>query len=103
MKFELTPIVVFLSVLPSALAWGNMGHEAVAYVATNFGISYDSVPKVEELGLMKCLVSSATKTYFQNILGDTTSDYLANVATYVCLRKKSIMGWDGMGCELIEN
>jgi len=28
-------------------------------------------------------VSTATQTYFQNILGDTTTDYLASVATYV--------------------
>jgi hypothetical protein len=31
------------------------------------------------------LVTTPTKTYFQNILGDTTTDYLAAVATYVSL------------------
>jgi hypothetical protein len=29
------------------------------------------------------LVTTPTKTYFQSILGDTTTDYLAAVATYV--------------------
>ncbi|KAI0132663.1 S1/P1 nuclease [Xylariales sp. AK1849] len=49
--------------LPGAMAWGAMGHETVAYVATNF-------------------VSSATKTYFQKLLGDTSADYLATVSTW---------------------
>ncbi|KUJ06891.1 S1/P1 nuclease [Mollisia scopiformis] len=63
MKFESTAPIVALAALPFASAWGNLGHETVAYIATNF-------------------VSSTTKTYFQNILGDTTTDYLANVATW---------------------
>ncbi|KAK9771236.1 putative Nuclease S1 [Seiridium cardinale] len=49
--------------LPGAMAWGAMGHETVAYVATNF-------------------VAAATKTYFQNLLGDTSTDYLASVASW---------------------
>lgn len=49
--------------LPSAMAWGAMGHETVAYIATNF-------------------VASTTKTYFQTLLGDTSTDYLASVATW---------------------
>lgn len=49
--------------LPRAFAWGAMGHEAVAYVATNF-------------------VASETKTYFQDLLGDNSSDYLAAVASW---------------------
>ncbi|PMD62413.1 S1/P1 nuclease [Hyaloscypha bicolor E] len=64
MKFEITILIAFLaSGPPLCSAWGNMGHEAVAYIATNF-------------------VTTPTKTYFQNILGDTTTDYLAAVATY---------------------
>ena len=51
------------STLPTALAWGAMGHETIAYVATNF-------------------VQSATKDYFQNLLGDTSGDYLASVAAW---------------------
>jgi hypothetical protein len=38
MKFEITILIAFLaSGLPLCSAWGNMGHEAVAYIATNFG------------------------------------------------------------------
>lgn len=48
---------------PSAMAWGAMGHETVAYVASNF-------------------VKASTKTYFQNLLGDTSGDYLASVASW---------------------
>ncbi|KAI1192181.1 nuclease S1 precursor [Nemania serpens] len=49
--------------LPGALAWGAMGHEAVAYVASNF-------------------VAASTKSYFQSLLGDTSADYLATVSTW---------------------
>ena len=35
-------------------------------------------------------VSTATKTYFQNILGDTSTDYLASVATWVSFHPSSI-------------
>lgn len=49
--------------LPGALAWGAMGHEAVAYVASNF-------------------VSATTKSYFQSLLGDASADYLATVSTW---------------------
>lgn len=81
MKFITAPVVVLVSALPSAsLAWGNMGHEAVAYIASNFGKFHHGI---SNLKLIRCSVTSATKTYFQTILGDTTSDYLANVATYV--------------------
>jgi len=44
-------------------AWGFEGHETIAYVATNF-------------------VASSTKTFFQDILGDTSDDYLASVAAW---------------------
>ncbi|KAK3676363.1 hypothetical protein LTR78_003638 [Recurvomyces mirabilis] len=44
-------------------AWGTLGHETVAYIAQDF-------------------VQSATKTWAQSILGDTSTSYLANVATW---------------------
>lgn len=44
-------------------AWGTLGHDTVAYVATNF-------------------VKASTKQWAQAILGDTSNDYLANVATW---------------------
>lgn len=49
--------------VPGVAAWGAMGHEAVAYVASNF-------------------VSADTKAYFQDLLGDTSADYLASVASW---------------------
>ncbi|KAI1274149.1 nuclease S1 precursor [Xylaria sp. FL0933] len=49
--------------LPAVHAWGAMGHETIAYIASNF-------------------VSSATKSYFQTLLGDTSADYLASVASW---------------------
>lgn len=49
--------------LPTAFGWGAMGHEAVAYIASNF-------------------VASETESYFQDLLGDTSADYLASVASW---------------------
>lgn len=60
--FSLAPAFL-LSALPSVYSWGGLGHEAVAYVAANF-------------------VHPETETYFQKLLGDNSSSYLANVATW---------------------
>ncbi|KAI1823881.1 nuclease S1 precursor [Xylaria intraflava] len=49
--------------LPGALAWGAMGHETVGYIASNF-------------------VAASTKSYFQDLLGDTSDDYIASVAPW---------------------
>ncbi|KAI0022649.1 nuclease S1 precursor [Xylariomycetidae sp. FL0641] len=46
-----------------ALAWGAMGHETIAYIASNF-------------------VSSDTEAYFKDLLADDSDDYLAAVATW---------------------
>ncbi|KAI0859855.1 nuclease S1 precursor [Xylaria cubensis] len=60
----LTPtLLVLATALPGALAWGAMGHETVAYIASNF-------------------VASSTQSYFQSLLGDTSGDYLASVASW---------------------
>ncbi len=56
-------LVMLAASIPQAMAWGAMGHYAIAYVATNF-------------------VTPATKTYLQSLLADTTTDYLANVANW---------------------
>lgn len=63
MKFLSLAPAFLLAALPGAHAWGGLGHEAVAYVATNF-------------------VHSDTKAYFQNLLGDDSDNYLASVATW---------------------
>ena len=46
-----------------ARAWGDMGHETIAYVAQDF-------------------VSSDTATFVQNALSDTSTSYMANAATW---------------------
>jgi len=46
-----------------AYAWGALGHETVAYIATE-------------------LVKNETRTWAQGILGDTSPSYLANIATW---------------------
>lgn len=51
------------SILPSAYAWGGLGHQTVAFVASN-------------------LVDQPTQDFFQNILGDSSPQYMASVATW---------------------
>ena len=63
MSLRLLTAAALASALPTALAWGAMGHETVAYVASDF-------------------VAAGTKTYFQALLGDTSADYLATVAAW---------------------
>lgn len=63
MKFPSTLLVSALLALPGTHAWGSMGHEAIAYIAQNF-------------------LTTATATYCQSVLGDSTTSYLANVATW---------------------
>jgi len=49
--------------IKGANAWGGMGHETIAFIAQNF-------------------VTAQTKTFCQNTLGDTSTSYLANAATW---------------------
>ncbi|QSZ33580.1 hypothetical protein DSL72_005148 [Monilinia vaccinii-corymbosi] len=63
MKFQTSAALLLSSWVPITYAWGTLGHRTVAYIATNF-------------------VSPATKTYFQGILNDASTDYLASVATW---------------------
>ncbi|CAK7202508.1 hypothetical protein SEUCBS139899_005231 [Sporothrix eucalyptigena] len=51
------------AVLPNVAAWGGFGHITIAYVASSF-------------------VNDQTATYFQTLLRNDSSDYLANVATW---------------------
>jgi hypothetical protein len=46
-----------------ANAWGDMGHEAIAYIAQDF-------------------VTPQTATFVQNALSDTSTSYMANAATW---------------------
>lgn len=58
-------VLAGMAAVPSAYAWGSLGHTTVAYIAQN-------------------LVSQDTKKFAQRILNDTSASYLANVATWVC-------------------
>ncbi|KAH8809105.1 phospholipase C/P1 nuclease domain-containing protein [Xylogone sp. PMI_703] len=52
-----------LSYLPNVYAWGSLGHQTVAYIATNF-------------------VTESTKDVFQELLYNKSDSYLAGVATW---------------------
>ncbi|KAI9731869.1 MAG: hypothetical protein M1818_007734 [Claussenomyces sp. TS43310] len=56
-------VLVMVTLAPSIYAWGDMGHQTIAYIASNF-------------------VTSATKNYCQSVLDDTSTAYLANAATW---------------------
>lgn len=56
-------VSVLGAVLPSAYAWGGLGHETVAFIASTF-------------------VKQETKDFFQSTLSDTSPEYLAKVATW---------------------
>ena len=58
-----TAVISLLSAAPLASAWGDLGHQAIAYVAQDF-------------------LSSETKSWAQDILSDTSTSYLANYATW---------------------
>ncbi|KAJ4418585.1 hypothetical protein N0V82_005471 [Gnomoniopsis sp. IMI 355080] len=58
-----SPLTIGLLAAPEAIAWGGFGHITIAYVASNF-------------------VQPQTAHYFQTLLRNDTSDYLANVATW---------------------
>lgn len=64
MATKLTPSLLLLLTLTShATAWGTLGHDTVAFIAQSF-------------------VSSKTATFAQTLLNDTSTAYLANVATW---------------------
>lgn len=65
MKFSSNAYVlgVVAAGLPSAYAWGGLGHETVAFIASGF-------------------LNHKGEIFFQTMLGDTSEQYLANVATW---------------------
>lgn len=62
MKFTLTILALLISA-HSAAAWGSLGHETVAFIAQNF-------------------VCDDAKVFFSSILNDSSTQYLAKVATW---------------------
>jgi len=73
MAARIFSVALLASGLPSTLAWGALGHEPIASVATNF-------------------VASSTKSYFQSLLGDTSTDYLASVAAWADSYRETTAG-----------
>lgn len=63
MVFTKSSLLPLLAALPYASAWGSLGHTTVAYLAQNF-------------------VCDKTVKFAQGLLNDTSSAYLANVATW---------------------
>jgi hypothetical protein len=63
MQLNMRSLILGLSVLPGAIAWGSLGHITVAYIASNF-------------------VNDQTTAYFQELLRNDTAHYLAGVATW---------------------
>jgi hypothetical protein len=71
---QLAPLVAVLaSGVTNVAAWGYLGHETVAYIAADF-------------------VADSTKTFMQNILGDTSDNYLASVAAWADSYKYTTAG-----------
>ncbi|KAL6858057.1 hypothetical protein ACO1O0_005504 [Amphichorda felina] len=62
MKLSSALVAGLLSV-PSAVAWGSLGHITTAFIASHF-------------------VSNTTEAFFQELLQNDESDYLAGVATW---------------------
>jgi hypothetical protein len=60
---KVSSFVIGSAALRCAWAWGAFGHTTVGYVATNF-------------------VDSSTKAYLQDLMRNTSGDYLAGVATW---------------------
>jgi hypothetical protein len=64
MKMPISLVAAALSLsVRVAHAWGAMGHEAIAYIAQDFA-------------------NSQTATFVQTALSDTSTDYMANAATW---------------------
>ncbi|KAK3112271.1 hypothetical protein LTR53_011628 [Teratosphaeriaceae sp. CCFEE 6253] len=58
-----TALLTLAATLPSALAWGTLGHETIAFIAQHY-------------------VANTTAAWAQTILANTSTTYLASVATW---------------------
>ncbi|KAF2798560.1 hypothetical protein K505DRAFT_333332 [Melanomma pulvis-pyrius CBS 109.77] len=56
-------LLTLLPLLPQVSAWGTLGHDTVAFIAQSF-------------------ICNKTRAFAQNLLNDSSSSYLANVATW---------------------
>jgi hypothetical protein len=48
-----TQLLLAASALPSALAWGDLGHETIAYIASNFGKCLHPIAFVNLLAMLQ--------------------------------------------------
>jgi len=60
---KLLSLIIIVAAAELVSAWGALGHATIAFTASNF-------------------VAPGTKTFFQNLLNDTTTSYLASVASW---------------------
>jgi hypothetical protein len=73
MAFRSVTALLGIAAVPAVSAWGSFGHESVAYIAQDF-------------------VNAKTKAAVQSILGDTSADYMANVATWADSYRETTAG-----------
>ncbi|KAF7557143.1 hypothetical protein G7Z17_g913 [Cylindrodendrum hubeiense] len=66
-------LLVSLATLQGVQAWGTLGHATVAYIAQNY-------------------VTSDVKAWAQDVLGDTSTSYLANVASWADTYRSTTAG-----------
>jgi hypothetical protein len=70
-------VVLGLASLHGVRAWGVLGHATVAYVAQNF-------------------VTAEVATWAKGVLGDTSTSYLANIASWADTYRATTAGaWSG--------
>lgn len=81
MRFQAV-VPLLLALAPVISAWGSLGHATIAHVATDFRKHTDlNYNCIVSLLTIQETVDAATK--FQTILADTSTDYLASVASWV--------------------
>ncbi|KAF2128508.1 hypothetical protein P153DRAFT_293141 [Dothidotthia symphoricarpi CBS 119687] len=76
-------LLPLLAALPHASAWGSLGHTTVAFIAQNF-------------------VATKTATFAKNLLGDTSTAYMANVATWADTYRSEAAGKFSSGFHYID-
>ncbi|PSR87094.1 S1/P1 nuclease-domain-containing protein [Coniella lustricola] len=67
------PLLLIFANLQGALCWGELGHATIAYVAQNF-------------------VSTSTAAWAQDLLDDTSTSYLASIASWADSYRETTAG-----------
>lgn len=63
MTVSIPTLTLFVFIFHGAYGWGTLGHQTVAYIATD-------------------LIKNSTRGTTQSLLANTTNDYLAGIATW---------------------